>query len=200
MTVLEGRGSQLFLDYSQLHAWHAGRFWTLKGSSALLQLMLERLIHCRIFCSFIWSTWSVSSKTNLWQFLRKLYLPPADMKDAKCVKIFKEFSYQTLASFCLNICEQSFAASQVQATSAQRSARLARGPSCLPPPHLPLLSLVQSWISKHTCSSMSQGSVVKEREKDCINLVRVFFNLISETHSIQWKFSKRVQLTELIQN
>lgn len=53
MTVLEGRGSQLFLDYSQLHAWHAGSFWTLKGSSALVQLMLELLIHCRISCTFI---------------------------------------------------------------------------------------------------------------------------------------------------
>lgn len=167
MTILEGRGSQLFLDYSQFHSWHAGSFWILKGSSALVQLMLELLVHCRISCTFIWSTWSVSSKTNFWQFLRKLRLPVADMKDAKCVKIFREFSYQTLSSFCLNVCEQSFAASQVWATSAQRSSRLARGPPCSPSPHLHLLSLVQLWISKHTCTSMSQGSVVKEREKDC---------------------------------
>lgn len=47
---------------------------------------------------------------------------------------------------------------------------------------------------------MSQGTVGKEKEKIAINLVKVFFNLISETSSIQWKFSKRVLLSELIQN
>jgi len=41
------------LDFSQLHVWHVDSFWTLKGSSALVQLMLELLIHCRISCSFI---------------------------------------------------------------------------------------------------------------------------------------------------
>lgn len=109
MTILEGRGSQLVLDYSQLHAWHAGSFWTLKGSSALLQLMLELLIHGRISSE----AHDPYHPNQIFEFLRKPCLPPADMKDAKCVKIFKVFSYQTLSSFCLNMREQSFAASQV---------------------------------------------------------------------------------------
>lgn len=43
--ILEGKDSQLLLNFSQLDACCVDSFWTLKGSSALVQLMLELLIH-----------------------------------------------------------------------------------------------------------------------------------------------------------
>lgn len=207
MTSLEGRVSQLFLDFSQLHAWRVDRFWTLKGSSALVQLMLELFIHCRISCSFIRSIWSVSSKTdffltdkrsNSWGSSACLL---QSWKMPSVLEIFREFSCQTLSSSCLNMCEQSFAASQMQAALCWRSGRLIHGPSSLPSPHLPLCnSPLPSPVPDFKAQRHQHFSGKWLWKKE--GLWRTYEGLISfsETPTVQLKFSKGVQLSELIRN
>lgn len=180
MTSLEGRVSQLFLDFSQLHAWRVDRFWTLKGSSALVQLMLELFIHCRISCSFIRSIWSVSSKTDFfWQ--TKEAIPEeallASCSLERCQVYWKSSEnlaaklYQVHAWTCVSRALQQAKCRQLYAGGV---AGLYMDP---PPHHLPtflsatLLSLVQCQTSKHRGTSTSQVSGCER--KDCEEPMRV---------------------------
>lgn len=173
VTILEGRASQLFLDFSQSRAWRFDSFWALKGSSALVQCMLELVIHCRISCSFIWSIWPLSSKT--------LYLTVKSSNSrgssASLVQTWKmpnsiKFLFEHVwAELCSMPNVGGFTPEERQAPSWTLLLTIS------PPSTLQLLSLVQCQILKHRETSTSQASGYG-REMDCKEPLRVFSDLI----------------------
>lgn len=123
-------------------------------------------------------------------------------KMPRLLEIFWDFSCQALSSFCLNMHERSFAASRIQAASRRQSARFICRPSCSPSPHLPLsnspLPSPMPGFEAQRHQHFSGKWLWKNERRIAKNLWGFSLISFSESSTIQLKFSKRVQLSELI--